>query len=71
MQDQACPGLKRVPQCALLGPTYAFNQTNGVPNSDLAGNNGINFQLKSNAAGQDFAQIGATGGSAPFIGPAS
>jgi hypothetical protein len=59
------------PNASYLYQPYAFNQTNGVPNSDLAGNNGINFQLTSNAAGQDFAQIGATGGSAPYIGPAS
>jgi hypothetical protein len=43
----------------------------GVPFTTFSaplGNNGVSFQLNSNAAGQDFAQIGNPGGG-PYTGP--
>jgi hypothetical protein len=45
--------------------------TTGVPYSSYSaplGDNGVSFQLNSNAAGQDFAQIGNPGGG-PYTGP--
>ncbi len=52
---------------AVMAAGYAPNYVNG---SNLV-NNGVDFLLTSNSAGQDYEQIGASGGPEAYIGPAS